>query len=73
MYTSLLSTDYHMVINLSHEGLVIGTKEMKGVSGANTPFLFDLPPGDVTTLPLMMEFIVMQVGGVTFLCFSYDV
>eukprot|EP00063_Salmo_salar_P050862 XP_014025697.1 PREDICTED: uncharacterized protein LOC106584707 isoform X2 [Salmo salar] len=55
-----LTTDYHMVINLSHEGLVIGTKEMKGVSGANTPFLFDLPPGDVTTLPLMMEFIVMQ-------------
>ncbi|XP_071261191.1 uncharacterized protein [Salvelinus alpinus] len=52
--------DYHVVINLRHDGLVIGTKETKGVGGANTPFLFDLPPGDVTMLPLVMEFIVMQ-------------
>ncbi|XP_064818707.1 uncharacterized protein LOC135536276 [Oncorhynchus masou masou] len=52
--------DSHVVINLRHDGLVIETKETRGVGGANTPFLFDLPPGDVTTLPLMMEFIVMQ-------------
>nr|XP_029542820.1 synaptotagmin-4-like [Oncorhynchus nerka] len=55
-----LTPDSHVVINLRHDGLVIGTQETKGVGGANTPFLFDLPPGDVTTLPLVMEFIVMQ-------------
>ncbi|XP_029909826.1 synaptotagmin-4-like [Myripristis murdjan] len=54
--------DYHLMINLRHEGVVIGTRESKGGSNTvwNTPFLFDLPPGDVSQLPLMMEFIIMQ-------------
>lgn len=55
-----------MVINLRQDGKVIGTKETKGASGSNpvwnAPFLFDLPPGDITQLPLVLEFIVMQVG-----------
>ncbi|KAJ8406584.1 hypothetical protein AAFF_G00301580 [Aldrovandia affinis] len=56
--------DHYVVINLRHEGVVIGTKETKGAGGYNAvwnaPFLFDLPPGDVTQLPLVLEFIVMQ-------------
>ncbi|XP_064168061.1 synaptotagmin-4-like [Anguilla rostrata] len=56
--------DHYVVINLLHEGRVIGSKETKGTGRYdavwNTPFLFDLPPGDVTQLPLVLEFIVMQ-------------
>ncbi|CAJ1048742.1 synaptotagmin-4 [Xyrichtys novacula] len=56
--------DHYVVINLRQDGKVIGTKETKGVSGPNpvwnAPFLFDLPPGDITQLPLVLEFIVMQ-------------
>ncbi len=60
------STDHYVVINLRQDGKIIGTKETKGVSGPNpvwnAPFLFDLPPGDITQIPLVLEFIVMQVG-----------
>nr|XP_020472773.1 synaptotagmin-4-like isoform X1 [Monopterus albus]XP_020472774.1 synaptotagmin-4-like isoform X1 [Monopterus albus] len=56
--------DHYVVINLRQEGKIIGTKETKGASGSNpiwnAPFLFDLPPGDITELPLVLEFIVMQ-------------
>ncbi|KAG9341924.1 hypothetical protein JZ751_018241 [Albula glossodonta] len=56
--------DHYVIINLHHEGKVIGTKETKGTSGYNTvwntPFLFDLPAGDVTQLSIILEFIVMQ-------------
>ncbi|XP_074522822.1 synaptotagmin-5 [Halichoeres trimaculatus] len=56
--------DHYVVINLRQDGKVIGTKETKGASGPNpvwnAPFLFDLPPGDITQLPLVLEFIVMQ-------------
>ncbi|KAJ8407794.1 hypothetical protein AAFF_G00268380 [Aldrovandia affinis] len=56
--------DHYVVINLHHEGMVISTKEINGAGGYNTvwntPFLFDLPPGDVTQLSLVLEFIVMQ-------------
>ncbi|XP_071752708.1 uncharacterized protein LOC139909493 [Centroberyx gerrardi] len=54
--------DYQVVINLRHEGVVIGSRETKAVSSTvwNTPFLFDLPPGDISHLPLMLEFIIMQ-------------
>ncbi|CAM9217021.1 unnamed protein product, partial [Lampetra planeri] len=55
---------HYVVINLRQDGKVIATKETKGVSGPNpvwnAPFLFDLPPGDITHLPLLLEFIVMQ-------------
>lgn len=60
-------TDHYVVINLRNKGVVIGTKETKGAGGYNAvwnaPFLFDLPSGDVNQLPLVLEFIVMQVGG----------
>nr|XP_057945326.1 synaptotagmin-5 [Doryrhamphus excisus] len=56
--------DHYVIINLHHAGKVIGTKETKGAGGSdpvwNAPFLFDLPAGDVTRLPLLLEFIVMQ-------------
>nr|XP_046265100.1 synaptotagmin-5 [Scatophagus argus] len=56
--------DHYVVINLRQDGKVIGTKETKGASGPNpiwnAPFLFDLPSGDITELPLVLEFIVMQ-------------
>ncbi|AWP01946.1 putative synaptotagmin-5-like [Scophthalmus maximus] len=58
------AADHYVVINLRQDGKVIGTKETKGVSGPNpvwnAPFLFDLPPGDVSQLPLVLEFIIMQ-------------
>lgn len=57
--------DHYVVINLRQEGKIISTKETKGASGSNpvwnAPFLFDLPPGDIAQLPLVLEFIVMQV------------
>lgn len=60
-----LLVDHYVVINLRQEGKIISTKETKGASGSNpvwnAPFLFDLPPGDITQLPLLLEFIVMQV------------
>lgn len=63
------TTDHYVVINLRQNGKVIGTKETKGASGPNpvwnAPFLFDLPSGDITQLPLVLEFIVMQVGNST--------
>ncbi|XP_070692332.1 synaptotagmin-5 [Pempheris klunzingeri] len=56
--------DHYVVINLRQDGKIIGTKDTKGASGQNpvwnAPFLFDLPAGDVTRLPLVLEFIVMQ-------------
>ncbi|XP_051916112.1 synaptotagmin-5-like [Hippocampus zosterae] len=54
--------DYQVVIKLHHEGLTISSKETKGASFAvwNSYFLFDLPPGDISQLPLMLEFKIMQ-------------
>ncbi|KAL6112759.1 uncharacterized protein ACO6RY_11198 [Pungitius sinensis] len=56
--------DHYVVINLRQDGKVIVSKETKGASGPNpvwnAPFLFDLPSGDITQLPLVLEFIVMQ-------------
>ncbi|KAI5623752.1 synaptotagmin-4-like [Silurus asotus] len=58
------AADHYIVINLRQGGNVISTKETKGASGPNAvwnaPFLFDLPPGDIIRLPLVLEFIVMQ-------------
>uniref|UniRef100_A0A3Q0RJ17 C2 domain-containing protein n=1 Tax=Amphilophus citrinellus TaxID=61819 RepID=A0A3Q0RJ17_AMPCI len=62
--TRIPGTPHYVVINLRQDGKVIGTKETKGASGPNpiwnAPFLFDLPPGDISQLPLVLEFIVMQ-------------
>ncbi|RVE74858.1 hypothetical protein OJAV_G00026050 [Oryzias javanicus] len=56
--------DHCVVIKLHQEGKVISTKETKGVSGPNpvwnAPFLFDLPTGDITQLPITLEFVIMQ-------------
>lgn len=58
-----LHTEYQVVINLHHEGVVISSRETKGVSCAvwNTSFLFDLPPGEISQLRVMLEIIIMQV------------
>lgn len=64
--------DHYVVINLRQDGKVISTKETKGASGANAvwnaPFLFDLPAGDISQLPLLLELIVMQVKKCTIQC-----
>ncbi|XP_069384970.1 uncharacterized protein [Paralichthys olivaceus] len=54
--------DYQVVINLHHDRTVISSRESKGGSCTvwNTSFLFDIPPGDISQLPLMLEFIIMQ-------------
>ncbi|KAM3609057.1 uncharacterized protein V6R79_009193 [Siganus canaliculatus] len=59
---SLAAAEYQVVINLHHEGVVISSRETKGGSCSvwNASFLFDLPPGDISQLPLMLEFIIMQ-------------
>uniref|UniRef100_A0A3B3DPX2 C2 domain-containing protein n=1 Tax=Oryzias melastigma TaxID=30732 RepID=A0A3B3DPX2_ORYME len=62
--TRIPGAPHCVVIKLHLEGRVISTKETKGVSGPNpvwnAPFLFDLPPGDITQLPLVLEFVIMQ-------------
>ncbi|KAM6960648.1 uncharacterized protein FYW47_009228 [Aplochiton taeniatus] len=59
---TIQSPDYRVVINLRHEGTVVSTRETKGSTNTlwKTSVLFDLPPGDVTQLPLMLEFIILQ-------------
>ncbi|XP_034444068.1 uncharacterized protein LOC117763216 [Hippoglossus hippoglossus] len=54
--------DYLVVINLHHDRSVISSRETKGgcCTVRNSSFLFELPPGDVSQLPLMLEFIIMQ-------------
>ncbi|CAL8375775.1 unnamed protein product [Arctogadus glacialis] len=48
---------YQMVMNLHHEGTLISTKQ---TPGWNTPFLFDLPPGELSLMHINLELIVMQ-------------
>uniref|UniRef100_UPI00398E9AC9 synaptotagmin-9-like n=1 Tax=Pristiophorus japonicus TaxID=55135 RepID=UPI00398E9AC9 len=58
------SPDHYVIINLSQDGKVLSTKETKTSSGYNpvwnAPFLFDVPPGDIESLQLSLEFIIMQ-------------
>ncbi|XP_051898709.1 LOW QUALITY PROTEIN: synaptotagmin-4-like [Pristis pectinata] len=58
------SPDHCVIINLYKDGKVISSKETKTSSGYNpvwnAPFLFDIPPGDIESLDLSLEFIVMQ-------------
>lgn len=58
-------SDFQVRISLHHEGAVISSRETKGASCSswNSSFLFDLPPGDISTLRLALEFVVMQVRG----------
>ncbi|XP_076589828.1 uncharacterized protein syt18b isoform X1 [Chaetodon auriga] len=60
---TMAAAEYQVVISLHHEGVVISSRETKGGSCAvwNASFLFDLPPGDISQLPLMLEFIITQV------------
>uniref|UniRef100_A0A3P9I900 C2 domain-containing protein n=1 Tax=Oryzias latipes TaxID=8090 RepID=A0A3P9I900_ORYLA len=64
--TRIPGAPHCVVIKLHQDGSVISSKETKGVSGPNpiwnAPFLFDLPPGDITQLPLTLEFVIMQQG-----------
>lgn len=54
------------MIHLHHNGKVIDTKETKSIAGYNpvwnTPFLFNVPAGDIQEQQLSLEFTVMQVG-----------
>ncbi|XP_061679505.1 synaptotagmin-4-like isoform X2 [Syngnathoides biaculeatus] len=56
------TADYQVMIKLHHDGLVISSRETKQTSFAvwNSYFLFDLPPGDISRLALMVEFIIIQ-------------
>ncbi|XP_068580275.1 uncharacterized protein syt18b [Cebidichthys violaceus] len=60
---TLAATEYQVVTNLHHKGVVISSRETKGGSRTvwNMSVLFDLPPGDISQLPLMLEFIIVQV------------
>ncbi|KAK2842437.1 hypothetical protein Q5P01_012637 [Channa striata] len=53
---------YKVVINLHYDGAVISSRETEGgpCTVWNTSFLFDLPAGNISQLPLMLEFIIMQ-------------
>lgn len=57
-----LCSDYQVVINLHHDEVLLSRRETKGATFTewNSSFLFDLPPGDVSQLPLMFEFIILQ-------------
>nr|XP_009680949.1 PREDICTED: synaptotagmin-5-like [Struthio camelus australis] len=56
--------DHYVVIHLYHNGQVIDTKETKSIAGYNpvwnTPFLFNIPAGDIQQQELSLEFTVMQ-------------
>nr|XP_013814206.1 PREDICTED: synaptotagmin-5-like [Apteryx mantelli mantelli] len=56
--------DHYVIIHLYHNGQVIDTKETKSVAGYNpvwnTPFLFNIPAGDIQKQELSLEFTVMQ-------------
>ncbi|XP_078286018.1 synaptotagmin-11 isoform X2 [Rhinoraja longicauda] len=58
------SPDHSVIINLYKDGKVMSSKETKASSGYNpvwnAPFLFDIPSGDIESLVLSLEFIVMQ-------------
>ncbi|KAM6058337.1 synaptotagmin-5-like [Chlamydotis macqueenii] len=55
---------HYVIIHLHHNGHVIDTKETKSITGYNpvwnTPFLFNLPAGDIQQQDLFLEFTVMQ-------------
>ncbi|XP_053742700.1 uncharacterized protein syt18b isoform X1 [Synchiropus splendidus] len=57
------TSEYKVVVNLHHSGVVITSKENKGglFTVWNASFLFDLPPGDISRLPLLIEFVLVQV------------
>ncbi|XP_024912278.1 uncharacterized protein LOC112487147 [Cynoglossus semilaevis] len=56
------ASDYQVVVNLHREGTVISSRETEQVSSAvwNSSFLFDLPPGDISQLPLTLQYIIVQ-------------
>ncbi|KAK5927829.1 hypothetical protein CgunFtcFv8_012944 [Champsocephalus gunnari] len=60
---SLAAAEYQVVINLHNKGVMISSRETEGSSCAlwDSSFLLDLPPGEITQLPLLLEFVIMQV------------
>ncbi|XP_077174133.1 synaptotagmin-4-like isoform X2 [Paroedura picta] len=56
--------DHYVTIRLHHNGKVIDVKETKSIAGCspvwNTPFLFNVPSGDILEQALSLEFTVMQ-------------
>ena len=57
--TVCTAVGYQMVMNMHHEGTLISTKQTRGW---NTPFLFDLPPGDLSHMHINLELVVMQAS-----------
>ncbi|XP_065813260.1 synaptotagmin-11 [Labrus bergylta] len=62
LFHSSAATEYQVEINLHHDGVVISSRKTKAASFTvwNASFHFDLPPGDIRQLPLMLEFMIMQ-------------
>ncbi|KAK5867203.1 hypothetical protein PBY51_011716 [Eleginops maclovinus] len=60
---SLAAAEYQVVINLHNKGVMVSSRETKGSACTlwDSSFLFDLPPGHITQLPLLLEFVIMQV------------
>lgn len=56
-------SEFQVLVALHHEGAVISSRETKGAPCSlwNSSFLFDLPPGDISKLHLMLEFVIVQV------------
>eukprot|EP00062_Callorhinchus_milii_P002660 gi/632939029/ref/XP_007907361.1/ PREDICTED: synaptotagmin-10-like [Callorhinchus milii] len=58
------SPDHYVIIHLYQDGKIMATKETKTANSCNpvwnAPFLFDIPPGDIESRQLSLEFIVMQ-------------
>uniref|UniRef100_A0A6J0UFQ2 Synaptotagmin-11-like isoform X1 n=1 Tax=Pogona vitticeps TaxID=103695 RepID=A0A6J0UFQ2_9SAUR len=56
--------DHHVIIHLYYNGKIIDSKETKPIAGYNpvwnTPFLFNLPAGDIQEQQLALEFKVVQ-------------
>uniref|UniRef100_A0A8C3PDJ1 C2 domain-containing protein n=2 Tax=Chrysemys picta bellii TaxID=8478 RepID=A0A8C3PDJ1_CHRPI len=56
--------DHYVVIHFYYNGRVMDTKETKSIAGYNpvwnTPFLFNVPAGDIQEQQLYLEFTIMQ-------------
>ncbi|XP_034639668.1 synaptotagmin-5-like isoform X1 [Trachemys scripta elegans] len=56
--------DHYVVIHFYYNGRVMDTKETKSIAGYNpvwnTPFLFNVPAGDIQEQQLCLEFTIMQ-------------
>ncbi|TFK03113.1 short transient receptor potential channel 2-like [Platysternon megacephalum] len=63
-YSPIPFPDHYVVIHFYYDGRVMDTKETKSIAGYNpvwnTPFLFNVPAGDIQEQQLCLEFTIMQ-------------